>query len=166
MLNPAFPRVGAVPGAADRPGALYADVVVAAVPTRALIDTGSAYTLLAAGFVRRHGLLMRDDADTQLLLADSRTMPVLGRLDTLIECGEARLHCAVLVVPELSSDVILGIDVLSRLKATIVVHKMRLSSPLSSSSLHLSAHPTAAAVFATPAAPVSDLLQGPTPTPP
>lgn len=111
-------------------GLLLVPLRVAGAPIKALVDSGASHSLVSVDLTRRHGLLLRGSHTPSLMLANGGDLGIVGVVDVPVEIGSARLVCEIFVVTSLAYDMILGMDILSRLRATVVLHKRKLTSPL------------------------------------
>ena len=109
---------------------LFVGVLVNGILTKALVDTGASHSIVKTSWADRLCLLLLPSALSSISAADGRSLSITGSANAAIDLGSARLHALLTVVPDLAYDMVLGVDLLHRLKATVVVHARRLSSPL------------------------------------
>jgi len=119
------------------PGPLFAHLLLSSRPAFALVDTGASHSLLSETTARRHNLFVTPSTLSHLVAADGRSMSVLGSTTALLELGDVHLNWTFLVVQPLAYDCLLGIDVLTRLRASVLVHKRRLVLPAATHPIHL-----------------------------
>jgi len=137
-----------------------ASALLSSVPASVLVDSGSSHSLMPSGFARAHGFLLQGSRLPHVTLADGGLSSIDGVVSVTLELGGARLECLFFVVPVLAYEAILGMDVLKRLKATLVCHTGRLASPFFAGGLPLSPVGRAMAVGASSVAPSSPPVDG------
>lgn len=84
-----------------------------------LPDTGAVVSLVKASVIRQLRLVMYHQGNINLVTADTRKLPVLGRVVASLSLGKATKQCKLLVVEDLPVDVILGIDILKDASAVV-----------------------------------------------
>jgi len=145
---------------------LFASVLFSVTPAFALVDTGASHSLLSADFARRPGFLPSHSVHERLVVADGRDLEVLGEVSVPFIIGDARLVSSFLVVSPLAYDALLGMDILTRMRASVVVHTRRLLSPLCSGSVPLAPLPSSPTTTAAPTQAVPPATPNPAATPP
>ena len=100
------------------------------VPVSLLLDMGSAVTLIRRDIwerVEEKGIQALVPSKEQLLVSvDGSPLDILGQTEVMLQIGSKKLSTKVVVVSELTTEAILGIDVLNQYKATIDLSSKKL----------------------------------------
>ena len=101
------------------------------IPATALIDSGAACCFVSQSFVTSNGLEVLQGVDYTVTLADQSTMSTSQFVMFHVEMCDVKFNMSALIMDELASDVILGINFLKQFQPTIDWTNLSMSIDLS-----------------------------------
>ena len=103
-------------------GLMYVQIVVNDVSVRAMIDTGATHNFVSDREVQRLGLSLTGDG-SRIKTVNSEAKPVRGMArDVSLKVGDWSGRCTFAAVPLDDFQVILGLDFLTKAKASVLPH--------------------------------------------
>lgn len=111
-------------------GRPHIDLKIQGIPALALLDTGATKSyvneIIARKCANRNATVVAKK--DHVILANGNTSNTMGRVRAKVEIGDAVIYYDFIIMPKLTSEVVLGIDILKELEVKLDLGQMRKNS--------------------------------------